>query len=109
MVLLPQFLPEPGIPAVQIRVGPDVVLEVLVQAGEGGEAAEGDQDQPPRPVLERLLVGRPELQLGPHGVNVGGAEHDDGAPAGLHAVQDLVRDHLPHAPVPRVDQALEPE
>ena len=47
-----------------------------------------------------------ELQLGPHGLDVGLAEDDDGPPAGLHAVYDLVGDHLPGVPVPRVDQTL---
>ena len=102
-------MPEPRIVSLQVSVEADVLLEVLLHVVLDWQLPEHHDDDPLRPVLERLLVRCPELQLGPHGVNVGGAEHDDGAPAGLHAVQDLVRDHLAHAPVPRVDQALEPE
>ena len=52
-------------------------------------------------------MSRAELKFGPHGINVGGTEDDDGPSTGLDAVHYLVRDHLPHTPVPGVDQTAE--
>ena len=105
--VIPEFLPEPGIPSLQVGVEADVLLEVILHVVLGRKLPEHHDDHSLGLVLERLLVRRPELQLGPHGVDVGLAEDDDGPPAGLHAVDDLVRDHLAHVPVPGVNQTLE--
>ena len=57
-------------------------------------------------VLECLRVGGLELHLGPHRLDVGLAEDDQCPAAGLHRLDDLVRDHLADGPVPGVDAAL---
>ena len=84
----------------------DVLLQVLVQRVHLWQFSLDNDDNPLCLVLESLGVGRPELQLGPHGLDVGLAEDDDGPPAGLHTVHDLIRDHLACIPVPSVDQTL---
>ena len=47
-------------------------------------------------------MSRLELHVGPHGLDVGGGEDDEGPPAGLHTVEDLVRDGASWQPVPGV-------
>ena len=103
---LPEFLPKPGIIRVQVGVERDVLLQVLFHLLNFRQFSLDNDDDPLCLVLESLGVGRPELQLGPHGLDVGLAEDDDGPPAGLHTVHDLVRDHLASLPVPSVDQTL---
>ena len=105
-LVIPEFLPEPGIPSLEVGVEADVLLEVILHVVLGRKLPEHHNDHSLGLVLERLLVRRPELQLGPHGLDVGLAEDDDGPPAGLHAVHDLVRNHLASIPVPSVDQTL---
>ena len=90
----------------QVGVETDVLLEILLHLFHLRQLPLDNDDDPLRLVLQGLSVGRPELQLGPHGLDVGLAQDDDGPPAGLHAVYDLVRNHLPGVPVPGVDQTL---
>ena len=90
----------------QVGVETDVLLEILLHLLHLRQLPLDNDDDPLRLVLQGLSVGRPELQLGPHGLDVGLAEDDDGPPAGLHTVHDLVRDHLACIPVPSVDQTL---
>ena len=90
----------------QVGVERDVLLEVLFHLLNFRQFTLDNDDNPLGLVLESLGVGGPELQLGPHGLDVGLAEDDDGPPAGLHAVHDLVRNHLASIPVPSVDQTL---
>ena len=105
--VIPEFLPEPGIPSLEVGVEANVLLEVILHVVLGRKLPKDHDDHSLGLVLERLLVRGPKLQLGPHGVYVGLAEDDDGPPAGLHAVDDLVWDHLAHAPVPGVNQTFE--
>ena len=90
----------------QVGVERDVLLEVLFHLLNFRQFSLDNNDNPLGLILESLGVGGPELQLGPHGLDVGLAEDDDGPPAGLHAVHDLVRNHLASIPVPSVDQTL---
>ena len=103
---MPQFLPKPGITGVEVCIERDVLLKVLIERAQFWQFSLDNDDHPLCLVLESLGVGGPELQLGPHGLDVGLAEDDDGPPAGLHAVHDLVRNHLASIPVPSVDQTL---
>ena len=51
-------------------------------------------------------MGSSELQFCPHGVDVGLTEDNDCPPAGLHTVDDLIRNHFSNIPVSGVNQTF---
>ena len=53
-------------------------------------------------------MGRLELHVGPHGLEVVVGEDDERPPAVLHTLQDLVRDGGARGPVTAVDQTFVP-
>jgi len=104
---LPQFLPEPGVLAVKVGVQVEVLLEVLLHVLLGRQLPPHNNDHSLGFVMQCLcIMCCSKLQFCPHGFYIRLAQDDDRPSAGLHGVDDLVRDHLPHVQVPGVDQAL---